>query len=75
MLQTGFFKLSTYALSSHSLTKFNLRIKTSPTFSLFLFAYSYRLFKTFNRAPLKYSLEALCLFPGGRYARAALETV
>ena len=29
----------------------------------------------FNRASLNYSLEALCRFPGGEYALAALETV
>ena len=31
-----------------------------PPFPLFMFAYSYRLFKKFNRASLNYSLEALC---------------
>ena len=52
------------------------RIKTSPAFLLFsVFAYSHRFFKTFNRAQLKYSLGALCRFPGGGYTRAALETV
>ena len=31
--------------------------------------------KKFNRAPLSYSLEALCRFQGGEYTHAALETV
>ena len=49
--------------------------KTSPVFPLFMFAYSYRLFKKFNRASLNYSLEALCRLPGGGYTHAALETL
>ena len=55
--------------------KIKLRIKISPEFSLLLIAYSYRLFKKFNRAPLKYSLGGLCRFPCGGYIHAALETV
>ena len=50
-------------------------MEISPTFPLFLFAYSHRSFKKFNRAQLKYSLRALCGFPGGGYTHAALATV
>ena len=57
------------------LTKIKLHIKTSPACTLCLFAYSYRLLKKFNRAPLNYSLEAIFRFPGGGYTHAALETV
>ena len=42
----------------------DINIQTSLAFPICLSAYSYRLFKTFNRAPLNYSLEALCRFPG-----------
>ena len=52
-----------------------MHIQTSPAFPLCLYAYSYRLFKKFNRAPLHYSLEAHCRFPDGGYTHAALETV
>ena len=55
--------------------KIKLHIKTSPAFPPCLNAYSYRLFKKFNRATLNYSLEALCHFPGGGYTHTALETV
>ena len=56
------------------LTEIKLRINTSPAFPLFLFAYSYRLFKK-KKNPLKCSLGALCRFPGGGYTHGALETV
>ena len=58
-----------------TVTKIKLHMETSLASSLCLFANSYRLFKKFNRAPLNYSLEALCRFPGGGYTHAALETV
>ena len=50
------------------------RAAVARSFPSFSFAYSYRLFKKFNRAPLKYSLGALFRFPGG-YTHAALETI
>ena len=56
-------------------TKIKLQIKQAPAFPLFMFAYSYRLFKKFNRASLNYSLKALFRLPGGAYTHAALETV
>ena len=55
--------------------KIKLQIKQAPPFPLFMFAYSYRLFKKFNRASLNYFLEALCHLPGDGYTDAVLETV
>ena len=55
-------------------TKIKLQIKQAPAFPLFMFAYSYRLFKKFNKASLNYSLKALFRLPGGGYTHAALET-
>ena len=57
------------------LTKIKLRIKTIPAFLLFLFAYSYCLFKKCDGTLLNYSLRALSSFAGGGYTHAALETV
>ena len=57
------------------LTKIRLHIKQALHSPLCLSAYSYGLLKKFIRAPLNYSLEALCRFPGGGYTNAALETV
>ena len=56
-------------------TKIKLKIKQAPASPLFMFAYSYRLFKKFNRASLNYSLKALFRLPGGGYTHTALETV
>ena len=48
---------------AETVTEIKLHIKTSPAFHLHLFAYSYRLFEKFNRAPLNCSREALLSLP------------